>query len=240
MTYFTLGIGVLLVALVLLLGGGSGRNGSIVLPEMPADTDTSTEEMAEGDVDLVQITPGTVQPAIYTLSRPTSYKRTEVVETFWSGGKGQSVSQVAVSGATTRVDTTLADGSVKHMLIVGSKAAVWYDEEDAWVELQQSSADPAHRMLSYESVLELASSDIQEADYRDLDGVACVYVSTYPDEEGYSTSYWVSVSSGLLVAAARTWNGDMVYRFTSTDPDADVPSEELFLLPDGSVFSPDV
>jgi hypothetical protein len=239
MTIFTLGLGALLVALVLLLGGGAGRSATIVLPEMPVDTDTSTEENGDIADNVVQITPTTVQSAISALSRPASYKRTEVVETFWSGGKGQSVSLVSVSGAATRVDTTLADGGVKHMLIVGSRTAVWYDEEDAWVELGQSDADAARRMLSYEDVLALASEEIQEADYRDLDGVTCVYVATLPDDTGYVTRYWVSVSSGLLVAASRERDGETVYRFTSSDPDADAPAEELFLLPDGGVLSPD-
>ena len=47
--------------------------------------------------------------------------------------------------------------------------------------------------------------------------------------------YWVSVADGLLYAAERTWNGGLVYRFTASPLDAELPEESLFLLPDGSV-----
>ena len=41
-------------------------------------------------LSVVEITPETVKPAVNTLARPVSYSRTQVVETFWSGGSGQT------------------------------------------------------------------------------------------------------------------------------------------------------
>ena len=60
-------------------------------------------------------------------------------------------------------------------------------------------------------------------------------METAPDGSGYGERYWVSVADGLLYAAERTWNGGLVYRFTASPLDAELPEESLFLLPDGSV-----
>ncbi len=240
MTYFSLALGVVLLFVVLLLAQGRMRqSGGIVLPETPVDTDAAGGDEWQGALNVVQILPETVQPAINTLSRPVSYKRTQTVETFWSGGSGRSVSQVAVSGGYTRIDTALPDGSVCHMLVLGGTAAVWYDDETAYTALQsdQFSADIAQRMLSYETVRDLEADRISEAGYQDLNGVSCIYVSTREDEGGYSDSYWVSVSSGLLVAAERCCKGERIYRFTAGEPDGEAPEEALFRLPDGSVLT---
>ena len=241
MTYFSLGLGLLLLVVVLLLAhGGLRETTSIVLPGVPADTDAPGEDGEQSGLNVLRIAPDTVQAAVNTLSRPVSYKRTQMVETFWSGGSGQSVSQVAVSGGYTRIDTAMPDGSVRHMLVVGGSAAVWYDEEEEWVvlEAERFNADVAQRMLSYETVRDLPVADIAEADYRDLKGVYCVYVSTKEDEDGYSDSYWVSASNGLLVAAERRCGGELVYRFTAFEPETESPEESLFLLPDGSTLTP--
>ena len=106
--------------------------------------------------------------------------------------------------------------------------------------MEDFTADVAQRMLTYETVRELPVEDIALADYRELDGVYCIYVETSPDEAGYADRYWVSVSSGLLYAAERTCQGELVYRFTTTEPDAETPEESLFRLPDGSALTENI
>ena len=235
MTYFSVGLCVLLVVVVLLLAqGGPRRSGGIALPETPADTGATGEESGQSGLNEIRITPETVRPAINTLSRPVAYQRTQTVETFWSGGSGKSVSQVAVSGSYTRIDTAMPDGSTYHMLVTGAAAAVWYDDDASSptvLQAEKFTADSAQRMLSYETVLSLPVEDIAQADYREEDGVYCIYVATQEDEDGYADSYWVSVSSGLLLKAERRCGGELVYRFTSSEPEGTPPEEELFQLP---------
>ena len=89
-------------------------------------------------------------------------------------------------------------------------------------------------MLTYETVRDLPAEEIAAADYRMKDALYCIYVETAPDSGGYTSRYWVSVADGLLYAAEREWGGEVVYRFTASAPDADLPDETLFLLPDGS------
>lgn len=238
MTYFTMGFGVLLLVIVLMLlaWGGRRRSGSIVLPEVQADSSGVEGTGAESRLNVVSITPETVRPAINTLPRPASYSRVQTVETFWSGGSGQSVSQVHVSGARTRLDTQLPDGSVRHTLVVGDAAGVWYDDETEWAVLRspQLSAETAARMLSYETVRDLPVERIAQADYRSMEGVSCIYVETAPDSLGYRDRYWISVESGLLHAAERLQGDQLIYRFTAAPVEATAPGEDLFSLPDGS------
>jgi len=229
-----------LLSMFLLSPGRPHSEGSIVLPQMPADTEGAGEESTQGRVDIISIHPGTVQSAVSTLSRPTAYRRTQTVETFWSGGSGSSVSQVAVSGDSTRVETAMADGSTCHILTVEDTAAMWYDEEDTWTTFSSDgfSADIAQRMLTYEAVLMLPVREIRLAEYREKDGVYCICVATRPDAEGYADTYWISVDSGLLYRAERVCGEDLVYRFSASEPEAEPPEADRFLLPDGSRLEP--
>ena len=240
-TLFNVGFGVVVIVFVLLLAHGSIReSGGIVLPEMPADSSGAADENFASGMNTIAVTPQTVQTAIDTLARPVTYQRQQTVEIFWSGGSGKTVSQVAVSGDYTRVDTTQVSGTVTHMLVIGGTAALWYDGETEWVTLtsREFTPDIAQRMLTYETVLDLPTERIAEADYRQRDGVNCIYVATQVDENGYAEQYWISVSSGLLLAAERTENGALIYRFTAGEPASEAPGAGLFLLPDGSTLIP--
>ena len=203
-----------------------------------ADTAAVGEEGTETRLNVVAISPDTVRPAINTLARSLLYSRAQTVETFWSGGSGQTVYQVYVSGGRTRIDTQLPGGSVRHTLCSGGSAAVWYDDDTAWTVLRSSelTADRLQRMPTYELVRDLEVDTIAAAGYLDRDGTSCIYVETYPDEAGYVGRYWVAVDTGLLYAAERTCDDTLVYRFTAAPLDTEPPAEALFLLPDGSVL----
>lgn len=240
MTYITLGFGVLLlVVVILLVYGSSRRSGGIVLPEAPVEASGVGSSGDDSRLNVIAISPETVQAAISTLSRPVSYSRTQTVETIWSGGSGQAVYQVWASGGRTRLDTQLADGTVRHTLVANGEAAVWYDSGGDWTRLRAGAfaADTAGRMPTYETVLELPTDEIAAADYQERDSVYCIYVETAPDGDGYAGKYWVSVENGLLYAAERTCNGELIYRFSAGPLEAEPPSESLFLLPDGSALA---
>lgn len=238
-TYITIALVLLFVLALFAASRTLKRDRVIVLPEQQGEQGSSDNGSAVDSVNTLAVTPDTVQVAIGTLSRPASYERTQMVTIFWSGGESTSVSQVAVSGALTRIDTTLADSSVRHVLRNGETAAVWYDEEKEWMTLtvEELSADAMQRMPTYETVLRLSAADIAQAEYCERDGVRCLYVQTRETRDGYIERYWVSVDSGLLFAAERLWEETLIYRFTAVEPEGEAPREERFLLPDGTVFS---
>lgn len=76
--------------------------------ELP-DTDESPDFSADADTGLnvVEVTPETVQTAIATLHRPEAYRRTITVEQFWSTGSATTETAVAVLSGWTRTDRTL-------------------------------------------------------------------------------------------------------------------------------------
>lgn len=242
-TYMAIGFLALLVVILLLTWGGHRQSGRIVLPESQAGASGPDGEEAGSRLNAVVIDPETVRFAVSVLSRPAAYSRTQTVETFWSGGSGSSVTQVYVSGQRTRLDTTLPDGGVRHTVVDASAdrtlSGVWYDDETVWAMLgsQALTADQAGRMLTYEVVRDLPPESIALADYREEYGENCIYVETLADADGYQDRYWVSVGSGLLVAAERLWEDSLVYRFTTGELDISPQEESLFLPPDGGVLA---
>ncbi len=238
MTFVTIALGILLLATLVIAQRALQEDSAITLPEHTTGTESGEGIGSTETFNILSITPKTVQAAISTLSRPVSYQRTQTVELFWKDGKSSSVSQVAVSGGITRIDTSLGGNSVCHTLLADDTAAVWYDEDEEWALLRtgQFSSDWMQRMPTYETVLKLPATSISLAEYCEKDGVYCIYVETRPDKDGYADSFWISAASGLLLAAERTCHTELIYRFISSDPTGDAPDESLFLLPDGSAF----
>ena len=247
MLYTTMGFGVLLVVIMILLAwGGHRQSGGITLPESQTGSPGIGDDSQNSRLHTVTVSPETASAAIsyLTMSRPSSYSRTQLVETFWSGGSGQSSFQIYVSGARTRLDAALPDGSVRHTLVEAAEeqtlAGVWYDDETEWKLLrsQDLTAGLAGRMLDYEALREVPAEDIALADYRSLeDGSDCIYVETHPDGAGYRDRYWINVDSGLLTTAERLYGETVVYRFTAGEADVSPQEENLFLLPDGGTLS---
>ena len=236
--YAILTIGILLFIALLSTPYMLREDNTITLPVRTTETESDGNNNDPVDLNILSITPSTVQAAVATLSRPTAYQRTQTVVIYWNGGESATTAQVAVRGGVTRIDATLKDGTVCHTLLNHKVSALWYDNETEWVTISagEFSADALQRMPTYESVLELETAQILQAEYCQYNGVYCIYIQTAQDLDGYAEHYWISTQSGLLYAAERTLNGDLIYRFSATEPGIDPPNETLFLLPDGSRF----
>ena len=238
-SYVTIALSILLFLTFLVAQQTLKRDNSIILPESTADSEAGNENRDPNGFNALSITPNTVQAAISTLSRPAAYERTQTVETFWSNGSSSATVNVAVRSGVTRIDTTMVDGSTCHILMNDRNTAVWYDDETTWATLAagEYTADALQRIPTYETVLTLRMFDIAEAEYCIKDDIRCIFVQTQQNMDGYTESYWISVQSGLLYAAERLCNGELIYRFTATEPDNVSPDESRFLLPDGSRFN---
>lgn len=233
--FVLLGFGVLILLVVLLFIRGTARQtGHIQLPEdsteVPGDTGP-----ADASLDLVEITEKTVQQAIASMRRPAAYSRTVTITTYYTGGSASTDIQTAVDGPLTRLDIPTADGGVRHLLTDGETACIWYDEERTWAEFPQGdiTVDQEQRIPTYEDILALPVESIVGAVYMRYEDLPCICVLTAEDEAGYDTAYWISVDTGLLVAAITRQNGDTVYEMQSLSVDTAVESSR-FLLPDGS------
>ena len=231
---------VVLVVLVvaLMFANTLQRPASIQLPEeSTAPGETAGDASAEDErLTVVSVTPETVQAAIATLSRPEVYRRQLSVQQFWSGGDGTVETTVTVKAPWTRAGRTLADGRVRHTLTDGETTYIWYDRETAVYTAPAGdiTADVEQSIPTYEDILDLPAARIAAADYQVISGVNCIYVETTADDAGYVLRYWVSLDSGLLVAAEKLLEEETVYRMWQTSEEFSPVIDREFTLPDGT------
>ena len=215
------------------------RTTRIVLPEeLPAVEEMPGEPTDSGELTVVEILPETVQTAVATLKRPENYSRTVTVENMWSGGSRTWQTVVTAREGFLRTDRTTPDGQLRHTITDGDQTYIWYNEDEDYLTLPAGpvSTDNEQAIPTYEQVLQLPLEQIAEAGYQEVTGLRCIYVETAPDEDGYLLRYWVSVDSGLLVAAEKRLNGVTVYRMGALELNETLPAASLFVLPDGKAL----
>lgn len=208
----------------------------VKLPDLSA-AETGTVSSG-GNITVVGVTPETVQSVLKTLSRPESYTRTVTIETFSGTAGTTETARVWVDDGWTRVDLTRDGGQIQHSIVGDGTRYLWYGGGPGYVSFPADSeeADLAQQIPTYEDVLKLDKSLISDTGYKIREGVACVYVAvTVPDLPGYVETYWVSVSSGLLVSSETYKNGMLVYRMSAYTMESPVTGAD-FSLPDGTVL----
>lgn len=202
--------------------------------ERPGEEDDYNDQFIR-----VEITPETVQSVIETLSRPQSYYREIRIE-LWASEDDPAVTTAAVwvDGGWTRTVVTTPSGSVQHNLVGDSTHWVWYDGDDiaASFPADQAVSDLVQRIPTYEDVLELPLRDITATGYEKYDKTDCIYVEVEQEELDSRERYWISVSDGLLVAAERVKDDQLLYRMTAQNTESPAPLSSSFALPDGEVL----
>ena len=185
----------------------------------------------------VEVTPQTVQSLISALERYESYRRTVTVEYFAAGQPvGTVTAQVWADGDWVRSDATLGSGAVEHSIAGDARLWLWYDSGPKVYSgpAADRAAELSQRLPAYEDVLALDKKSITAAGYEERDGQPCVYVEA-ETSPGRVERYWVSETSGLLVAAEMEENGEAVYSMSSRDVVSPLDQREgIFTLPDGT------
>ena len=231
----------MLIALVLffMLRLTAHRPPAVVLPETDGTQSGGGEIRDEGRsaIRRVEVTPETVQRVIERLARPDNYSRTLTIERYWSGGSGLTNAEVFAAGGWTRVDVAEDGGETRHVITGNGRSWIWYGSgERVFTGAAALSADEEQSIPTYEEILLLDTEQIVAADYRAFGEVNCIYVETAPDDSGYVGRYWVSVDSGLLVAAERDDGNRRIYRMTGLEADIGGVEEQEFRLPDGEIL----
>ncbi len=201
-----------------------------------------------GDVSgvTVEVTPATVQSVIASLAKYSSYSRTVSVTYRWDGENSGTLSaQVWADGGWTHTETALPTGLTECSVVGEGSAWIWYaeDPENARYarvytgSAQDGAEDLIQRIPTYEDVLALDPADISAAGYEQREGQSCIYVETAPDQLGCVRRFWVSESSGLLMAAQTEQDGLVVYEMTSGAVMSPMsPDTRAFTLPSGTVL----
>ncbi|WP_409967301.1 hypothetical protein RFF05_11885 [Bengtsoniella intestinalis] len=225
---------VLIVVVVgLVIANSLQRTTYITLPTDTADAEQTTTNPDDA-VNAVAVTTDTVQDIIASLSH-SDYRRTVRIEQLWSGGSGSRDITVTQVGGNQRIDEVLADGRTQHTVSAQDILYVWFDEE---LPIYQSpvgafTADQLQGIPTYEDVIGLPVGSISDAGYESLSGVRCIYVETVTDSDGYQSRYWISVDSGLLVAAERLEHDITIYRMAVVSEETIADENTYFVLPDG-------
>lgn len=228
--------GLIALVVVLMLVNSLRPSPSIILPSEKDESAQSGEDGSDDALTVVEIRPDTVQAAVATLTRPETYRREVVVQQFWDSGSGTLENTVTVSGDWTRVDQTLARDRIRHSITNGERTYIWYNSQRTvyTAEAGEITADMEQTIPTYEDVLDLPMEEIAAADYQTLSDMNCIYVETAADAAGYVLRYWVSVDTGLLVAAEKQLDGETVYRMWETSADLEPAIGTEFTLPDGT------
>ena len=214
------------------------RSARVTLPtRQPASSDPGPSY--QDQVQRVEIEPATVQAAIASLERADSYYRQLTVHTYWPGGSGSTTSQCWVDGGYTQTRTVLPTGQVRYSLSGDGQTYYWYSGSSQYLTAPENTLDSdlAQRIPTYEDVLALPVESIAQAQYAAYGDHLCICVDTLADSLGYTERYWISVDTGLLVAA-ETVKGDVtVYFLNATSPaQTPCPTGVRFALPDGTLL----
>ncbi len=222
------------IVLALMMTSILRRPVEITLPDPETAQGPAGDGSGESALQVVEVSPSTVQTAVATLARPQAYRRTVTVEQLWKGGSGSYEVAVAVRGEWTRTDRTMPDGRVRHTITGPEQVSIWYNAERQvyTAPVGTITADQEQPIPTYEDLLTLETESITAADYRAVSGVPCIYAEA--QEGDYTLRYWVSVETGLLVAAEKLTESETVYRMTALSVDLTEPTVEEFTLPDGT------
>lgn len=207
-------------------------------PEATASHGVGKQEPGNQGGIPVDLTRETVQRVVADLSRYTSYSRTVTVTYYWGDGdSGTAEAAVWVNDGWARTDVTLASGMTEHSIVGNDQFWLWYDDEQETHRgpAGEMTADLMQHIPTYEDVLALSQDDIIWASYVNREGEACIYIEAGQALSQYVDRYWISLSSGLLMAAESTFEGRLVYAMSSRDLVSPLRNAEFyFKLPDGS------
>lgn len=208
-------------------------------PNASQSVDPVGQESGQPVGVVVEVTPQTVQSLIASLERYESYRRTVTAEYFSNGQSlGAASAQVWADGGWLRTSTVLSSGAVEHSIVGDGRLWLWYENDGKVYSgpAADRAGDLSQRLPTYEDVLALDKDGITAAGYEERDGQPCVYVEANTPLGG-AERYWVSVSSGLLVAAEQEKDGSVVYSMSSRDVVSPLDrTEGIFSLPDGTVL----
>lgn len=199
-----------------------------------------SEKTGENGGVVVEVSTQTVQSLIAFLARYESYSRTMSVEYYSMGQSvGTVTAQVWADGGWTRSSVTLSSGHVEHSIVGDGRLWLWYDQETRVYAgpAEEMAADLAQHLPTYEDVLALDKNSVTDAGYVERDGLPCVYVEAVRPQLGYVERYWISETSGLLMAAEVEKDGELIYSMSSHEVISPLALDQaagIFSLPDGT------
>ena len=229
---------VLLAGLLLLLFSplAAPKTPEVKLPQLQDRLPEQTSAAVPGELTQVEVNPQTVQAVISTLTRPDSYSRTILVNSYWAEGSRSAVVRVWARGSLLRMNIQ-GDGAETNYLMNGNSVTLWYGA-DTGRRFTYAGSDPylgdgLQRIPTYEDILTLDPASIREAGCtRTEEGKWRILVAAEDPDFGYLDIYYISLDTGLLEAAEQ-WDGnDLLYEMSAGEAELSAPDDQFFLLPE--------
>jgi len=228
------------IGVMLLTSFFRSDSSAIELPDTPisAERPNGTEPDAR---DRVEVAPETVQAIVSTLSRPRTYSRDIVIESFWEDGHAETYVSVSVSGGITSLRITPSVGIYRRIIVTQDAEYIWYSGDSTAFRRSfgvdgdsGKVSDQWQMLLTFEDIFELDIGDIIAADYTDLDGEEGIYIVHRTLVLGHTRAFYISLDQGLIIAALEyDTNGVLVYRMTAGNFSEEAEAW-AFILPDGT------
>ena len=217
----------LLVFVLLRAFGRAAETSTVELPQSRTD-DTDTVTPVPFMPQTADVTPETVKAVLHTISPVRSYSRALLVETYWEGGGTTEVILTWV-----RDDSLRLRSDARNLLATPDGLWLWYDDADAVFSANATAErDRYMRILDWETLLD-GETEIVAAAYTEFEGERCIYAASRGGAFDYVTEIYVSLRSGLLIAAD-TYEGEKcVYRMRSGSLEITTPDESWFIPPEG-------
>ena len=190
---------VVILLVVLTVSQSGEEQNRITLPTSSGENQPQTQTDAASK--FTEISTANVQTIIEGLSRPEHYHQTLSVSAEFEGSIRNQTAEVWKSGDVYRISIEETSGT-RNVLTDGQTLYLWYtgDQSASEIRLDSSvSADDLIGVPTYEQILSLPKSQIEEANFvvlPELENESCVFISTKLDDT--ADYYWVSLSSGLL------------------------------------------
>lgn len=231
-------------ALLLVLFFGSAPKKpeqTITLPEAPAEPAANEPAAPPEQNQFAEITRDNVQSVIKSLVSPSSYHQVLTIMTYAGGASRQQQADIYRSGNLIRADLT-EDSGVKSILSDGKTVYLWYEGDEAALELPLREGTTSEQLIgipSLSTLLQLAPAQIESAEFVTLQedaSLSCIYVSF--TEADCTQYFWIDVASGLLCRQSIQQEGENLYLMQQNRldvlMDGDEALSDAFLLPDGS------
>lgn len=194
-----------------------------------------SELSADRKNGLLSVNPKTVKTVITTLSRTETYSREYEIISYWENGKSTSSVTVWKNGKLMRIDHK-QDSLTKSTLLTEDKVYKWYDDSpmvfsSSRTEYNSSVLDRFSRLITYEELVDVPVERIMVADYEQKLGENCIYTEYKSEDEHYVNRIYISVDTGLLVAAEILEDGKTIYSMNSVVTNLTTPEDEIFTPP---------
>ncbi len=230
------------IAMLTFLSIKKAQRSGITLPSSSSEKKDEITAGLTGD-GFLTVSPDNAAAVVSTLSRPETYHQTLYKQIISDDVTGVFSVHIWANGGICKL-VLLESGQTRHILTDGTQVYLWYEDDPENIVKKHLpegiSLDDLSGIPTYETILDMKSEMIQEADYRQLseqDNKPCLYVRNI-DADGASMAFWVDLSTGLLCKAERVQEGKLRYSLHQTDlvvlDTSDAALNTQLLLPDRS------